>query len=213
MAAATDFMFAFIPLICIFFTCHCFHVCLYTSHLHILYMPLLSGTHLYISFAYSSHATAFRFAFITLICIFSTCHCFQVCIYTSHLHILYMPLLSGLHYISHLHILYMPLLSGLPLSPTVLFKVLLPVTMLCLFVHQFVSCNLASFKRSITLHSPLIYVGSIAYAPIPLCRIYCRMRMNVKSKKFAPVLLCLKGQMHKVIFESTKIVRTLLSST
>ncbi len=51
------------------------------------------------------------------------------------------------------------------------------------------------------------------YAPVPLCRIYCQTRTNGKSKKFMPILLCLKGQMHKVIFKSTKIVRTLLSSS
>ncbi len=41
-------------------------------------------------------------------------------------------------------------------------------------------------------------------APVPLCRIYCRTRMNIKSKKFASILLCLKGQIHKVIFKNYK---------
>ncbi len=41
-------------------------------------------------------------------------------------------------------------------------------------------------------------------APVTLCRIYFGTRTNVKCKKFAPILLCLKGQMHKVIFKSTK---------
>ncbi len=65
------------------------------------------------------------------------------------------------------------------------------------------SCNLHYWR----------YLKPYSNAPVPLCRIYCRTRTNVKSKKFAPILLCLKGEMHKVIFKSTKIIWTPLSST
>ncbi len=56
-------------------------------------------------------------------------------------------------------------------------------------------------------------------APVPLSRIYSRMRTNVNFLKFVPILLCRRVKCIKSfffqlgMFKSTKIVRPLLSST
>ncbi len=57
------------------------------------------------------------------------------------------------------------------------------------------------------------------YAPVPLSRIYSRMRTNVKTLKFVPILLwwrvkCIKSSffLHLGMVKNTKIVRPLLSS-
>ncbi len=82
-------------------------------------------------------------------------------------------------------------------------------------VHKMVISSTCTEMACVMLWHTLIetIIENIPYAPVPLSRIYTRTRTNVKSKKFVPILLCLKGQMHKVTFKSTKIVRTLLSST
>ncbi len=66
-------------------------------------------------------------------------------------------------------------------------------------------------ELSLTITWNSMTAATHSNAPVPLCQIYCRMRTNVKSKKFEPILLCLKSQIHKVIFKSTKTVRTLHS--
>ncbi len=45
---------------------------------------------------------------------------------------------------------------------------------------------------------------NIGNAPVPLCRIYCRMWTNIKSLKFPPILLCEKVKWTKSFFSSVE---------